>query len=185
MAKRIWTTIVLIVLGVVLGTLGAISVPVGMGVTDFWPGMLVQSVGGIWFGLWGGLLAAAGFPTLSNLMVGGTMVQVFGFIPANAVQGLIPCWAFRHFGMSPSIPGWRGIGFFALWGCLVPNLVGGAIGPAALVLSGALGWGDYPGLMWSWMFGNAVPAFLLGVPLLRFGSRILAELDLLVDGYWR
>lgn len=185
MAKRVWTTIVLIGLGLVLGTLGAVSVPVGMGVTNFWPGMLVQSVGGIWFGLWGGLIAAAGFPTLSNLLIGGSLTQIIGFIPANAAQGMIPCWAFRHFNVSPAIPGWHGIGFFALWGCLVPNLIGGAIGPAVLVLTGQLDWNGYPGVMWSWILGNAVPAFVLGVPLLRFGSRILEETGLLIKGYWR
>lgn len=185
MAKNIWITAVLIALGLVLGTLGAISVPVGMGVTNFWPGMLVQSLGGIWFGLWGGLIAAAGFPALSNLMIGGSLIQVIGFIPANAVQGLIPCWAFRHFGMSSSIPGWRGIGFFGLWGCLLPNLVGGILGPVVLALTGEIAWDAYPTMMWSWMFGNAVPAFLLGVPLLRFGSRILEEAGLLIKGYWR
>ena len=51
MAKPLWITLILIALGLILGTLGAVSIPVGMGVTEFWPGILVQAVGGIWFGL--------------------------------------------------------------------------------------------------------------------------------------
>jgi len=185
MAKPIWITLILIAIGLILGTLGAISIPLGMGVTEFWPGMLVQSLGGIWFGLWGGLIAAAAFPMLSNIMIQGSLVQIFGFLPSNVLQGVIPCWAFRHFGMSPSIPGWRGILFFAIWGCLIPNLAGGLIGPAILVLTGNLDWASYPGFVWAWCLGNAVPAFVLGVPLLRFGSRMLEEARLLIKGYWR
>ncbi|HTI44836.1 MAG TPA: hypothetical protein VL462_00560 [Candidatus Nitrosotalea sp.] len=182
--KHFWTTAVLVALGIVLGMLGAISIPVGMGVTRFWPAIVVQVCGGIWFGLWGGLVAGAAFPMLSNILIGGSLVQIFGFVPANAVQGLIPCWAFRHFGMPASIPGWRGLGFFAFWGCALPNLVGALIGPAVLVLSGELAWDSYPGFAWAWWFGNSVPAFLLGAPLLRYGSRMLEETRLLVKGAW-
>jgi integral membrane sensor domain MASE1 len=185
MAKHIWTTLALIILGLILGTLGAIAVPIGMGVTNFWPGILVQVLGGIWFGLWGGLVAAAGFPMISNLMVGGNIVQIIGFIPANALQGVIPCWAFRHFRMPPGIPGWRGIGFFALWGCIIPNMAGALVGPFVLVMTGELSWQACPGFAWTWFLGNAVPAFVLGLPLLRFGSKMLQEAHLLVAGYWR
>lgn len=183
-SKYLWVTVVLMVLGMILGTLGAVAVPVGMGVTRFWPAILVQACGGIWFGLWGGLIVSAGFPMLSNVLIGGTLIQILGFMPANAVQGLIPCWAFRHFGMPASIPGWRGIGFFALWGCALPNLAGALIGPAVLVMTDQLAIADYPAFAWAWWLGNTVPAFVLGVPLLRFGSRMLEEAHLLVKGAW-
>jgi hypothetical protein len=182
--RHVWTTVILVALGVVFGMLGAISLPVGLGVTRFWPAIVVQVCGGIWFGLWGGLIAGAAFPMLSNILIGGNLVQIFGFVPANAVQGLIPCWAFRHFGMPASIPGWRGIAFFAFWGCALPNLAGALMGPAVLVLSGALAWERYPAFAWAWWLGNAVPAFLLGVPLLRYGSRMLREAGLRVRGCW-
>lgn len=179
-----WITVGLIVLGVMLGTLGAVSVPLGMGITAFWPAIVVQICGGIWFGLWGGLVAAVIFPMLSNVLIGGDLVQVFGFIPANALQGLIPFWAFRHFTMRPAIPGWRGLVFFAFWGCLLPNLASALIGPMVLVLAGRLGWDGFPAFAWAWWFGNAVPAFLLGAPLLRYGSCMMEEMGLIVRHGW-
>jgi hypothetical protein len=39
----------LIGVGAVAGAFGSLAIPLGYGVTGFWPGVAVQAVGGIWF----------------------------------------------------------------------------------------------------------------------------------------
>ena len=43
----------LVGVGFVIAVLGSFSVPVGKGVSSFWPAMTIQCLGGIWFGGWG------------------------------------------------------------------------------------------------------------------------------------
>lgn len=171
--------------GTILGTLGTFSLPVGFGISNFWPGIVVQVTGGIWFGAWGGLLSAAVFPIFSNLLIGGTAANIIGFIPANIVQGIIPAWAFRHYRMKPDIPGRSGLAFFLFWGSLLPCFCGGLVGAASLVLFGEADWGHYFNLAWSWARSNILVSFLLGVPALRVLTPIWREYHLLVKGYWR
>lgn len=183
--RKFFVTLTLVLTGIILGTLGAFSLPVGFGISDFWPGIVVQVNGGIWFGAWGGLLSASVFPVFSNLLIGGTTANVIGFIPANIVQGIIPTWAFRHYRMAPDIPGRTGLVFFLLWGSLLPCLCGGLVGAASLVLFGEADWDQYFNLAWSWARPNILVSFLLGVPALRVLTPIWREYDLLVRGYWR
>lgn len=178
-------TLGLILAGTLLGTLGSFSTPIGSGVSQFWPGAMVQAVGGVWFGGWG-VLAGTIFPIFTNLLTGGTLVNVFGFIPANFVQGLIPALAFRRFHMSPRIPGRRGLVFYVVWGGLVPNAVGAVLGGAALVLFGeAELLRDFPRLACTWALANTFSSVLLGIPTLRVLTPLWEEADLLVRDRWR
>ncbi|PTL84835.1 hypothetical protein [Vitiosangium sp. GDMCC 1.1324] len=174
----------LLLAGTLLGTLGTFSLPIGSGISQFWPGIMVQVVGGIWFGGWG-VLAGAIFPIFVNLLSGGGAVHVLGFIPANFVQGLIPALAFRHFHMSPRIPGRRGLAFYALWGAAVPSAMGALLGVTALVLSGEADFlRDFPRLASVWALANTFSSLLLGVPTLRVLTPLWEDADLLVRGYW-
>jgi hypothetical protein len=178
-------TLGLIVAGTLLGTLGSFSTPIGSGVSQFWPGIMVQVAGSVWFGGWG-VLAGAIFPIFTNLLTGGGAVNVLGFIPANLVQGLIPALAFHHFHMSPRIPGRRGLAFYCLWGALVPSAVGAVLGGAALVLSGEADlFRDFPRLACTWALANTYSSVLLGIPTLRVLTPLWEEAELLVRGYWR
>jgi len=86
----------LTLVGLVLGALGLISIPLGHGISGFWVAGVIQVAGGIWFGGWG-VLAAAVFPSVSSALTHTPLVSILGFIPANLVQALIPAWAYRHF----------------------------------------------------------------------------------------
>lgn len=178
-------TLGLILAGTILGTLGSFSTPIGSGVSQFWPGIMVQVAGSIWFGGWG-VLAGAIFPIFTNLITGGTTVNVLGFIPANFVQGLIPALAFHHFRMSPRIPGWRGVAFYGLWGAVVPSAVGAVLGVAALVAFGEADLlRDCPRLASTWALANTFSSVLLGIPTLRVLTPLWEEADLLVRDHWR
>lgn len=178
-------TLGLIVAGTLLGTLGTFSTPVGFGVSQFWPGAMVQVSGSVWFGGWG-VLAGSLFPIFSNLLTGGSAVNVLGFIPANFAQGLIPALAFRRFHMSPRIPGRRGLVFYCVWGALVPSVVGAVLGVAALVLVGDVDLlRDSPRLVGTWALANTFSSMLLGIPTLRVLTPLWEEAALLVRGLWR
>jgi hypothetical protein len=80
---------VLLVMGTVIATLGSISFPVGDKISDFWPGIVIQTLGGLWFGKIG-TLAGVIFPIFSNIFIGGNHAQIIGFIPGNIVQSGLP-----------------------------------------------------------------------------------------------
>jgi hypothetical protein len=178
-------TLGLILAGTLLGTLGTFSTPIGSGVSQFWPGAMVQVVGSVWFGGWG-VLAGTVFPIFTNLLTGGSTANVLGFIPANLVQSLIPALAFHRFHVPPRIPGWRGVAFYALWGGIVPNTVGAVLGVSALVLFGEADLlRDSPRLACTWALANTFSSVLLGIPTLRVLTPLWEEADLLVRDHWR
>lgn len=186
MQARLLTTLTLIVVGVLLGTLGTFSLPVHLGISLFWPGMAVQVMGGVWFGTWGGLVAAGLFPIFSNALTGGGVANVLGFIPANIAQGMIPAWAFRRFRMPYDIPGWRGLLFYAVWGAIVPSVAGAILGVGALCLFGKItGLAEFMSLASTWALSNAFSSLVLGPAALRVLTPLLGEYGLTIKGYWR
>ncbi len=185
MRKPIIITLVLIGAGILLGTLGTFSLPIGRGISQFWPGIVVQVEGGIWFGAWGGLISAVTFPIFTNLLTGGTVSNVLGFIPANCAQGMVPCWAYRHFGVSPEAPGRRGFLFYVCWAAVLPSLAGALLGVGALAAFGEVRSGtDFWYLTWNWALANSLGSIVLGWPMLKVLTPIWREAGLLVQGYW-
>ena len=83
--QHFFALVLLVLLGTVMGTLGTFGLPVGHNVSVFWPAMTLQAVGGLWFGGWG-VLGGALFALLSNLITGGSLANLWGFIPSNIVQ---------------------------------------------------------------------------------------------------
>lgn len=122
-------------IGIVVGTFGSLAVPIGF-VSLFWPGQAVQSIGGIWFGWWGGI-AAALFPLISNSLSGSAPLPLsLAYVPANLLQGMIAAWAFRRFRAHPALKTGRDWGIWIVWGAIVPNFVGAAWGSTMLVVFG-------------------------------------------------
>ena len=181
--RHLWTSLVLIILGTSLATLGSFSLPIGHGISGFWPAILVQVLGGIWFGGWG---ATAGtiFPIFSNILIAGHPAYVLGFIPANMLQSFLPAWAFRRFRIDPEIPDWRGMIAFLVAGTLVPCTLGGLAGAAALVLFGGVPATEYVSIALHWMLPNLLFAGVAGYPMLRILTPLWRENGLIVTGYW-
>ena len=95
-------TALLIGIGAVVGAFGSFTLPLGFGVNFFWPAIAVQNVGSVWFGAWG-VIAAALFPIISNGIAGTPVYVSLAYIPANAVQALLPALAFRLFKADPRL----------------------------------------------------------------------------------
>jgi len=183
MKRRILTLAILCSVGLVIGTLGTWSLPLGHGYSAFWPALIVQIAGGIWFGGWG-VIAAAIFPIFTNALAHVGSSGVLGFIPANLAQGLIPAWAFRHFKMDPAIPGRKGLQFYLLWGALMPAAAGASLGALAVVLFGEAGWSSYPLLVLKWSLPHVLVSLLIGIPTLRVLTPLWRDMGCLVSGAW-
>ena len=121
----------LIGVGAVAGTFGSLSVPLGYGVTGFWPGVAVQAVGSIWFGMWG-VLAGFLFPFISNSLAGAPLYVSFAYLPSNLLQGIIPAWAFKFFKADPRLTSGKDYAIFIVFGVILNNILGAAWAVTAL-----------------------------------------------------
>lgn len=174
-------TALLIGIGAVVGAFGSFSFPIGFGVNFFWPAIAVQNIGGIWFGLWG-VIAAALFPIISNV---GTPIYVsLAYIPANAIQSLLPAWAFRFFKGDPRLKSKRDWAIFLI-SITVANIIG-ALYSTLVVLKGfgLLTAESVPLFIWGWFGGNEVAGIVFGVILLKALSSVVITTTAFVKKWW-
>ncbi len=172
--RHILLTMVLFVTGAIVGAFGQFTLPLRFGVNFFWPGIVVQNVGGIWFGAWG-VLAGALFPIVSN-GIGGTPIMVsLAYIPANALQSFLPAWAFRVFRADPRLATPRDWGVFLLT-ITISNALG-ALWSSMIVLRGfgLLDPGSALLFVWGWFAGNEIAGIVFGGLLLKtFSSLVMS-----------
>lgn len=169
--------------GVVVGTFGSMAVPVGF-VSAFWPGQAIQSVGCIWFGMWGGI-ASIVFPLISNAISGSASIVVsLAYVPGNFLQGMMAGWAFRLFKCDPRLKSGKDWAVFAIFGALICNLVGAAWGVMVLRLFGLIAPSSTLTVWLGWAIGNAVPSFILGAILLKFVSPLILKSKSFCKKYW-
>lgn len=176
-------TALFIGIGTVVGAFGSLAVPLGF-VSAFWPGQALQAVGGIWFGLWGGGIAAVIFPFFSNAIAGISVPISLLYVPANFAQGMIPAWAFRHFKADPALKTRRDYVIWTVWGVLIPNLFGSLWGSAML----AFVIKAIPPSAWfftwlGWFVGNSLPSLILGAILLKALSPLVVRTRVFCRGY--
>jgi len=176
--RRFVTFLFLIFLGTIVSTLGSISLPIGFGegLTSFWPGMVVQVLGSIWFGLWG-VAAGVIFPIFSGAIVGSDLLGLVGFIPANLAQCLIPYIIYRHYRLELPPKTFRDYLFFILGGIILPASAGALLGGLAIGLARFQGVYDLhlTHLMIRWLLGCAIPVLLFGLPLLVMLSPVFLQ----------
>ena len=170
-------------IGVVIGTFGSIAVPLGF-IAAFWPGQAIQSVGSIWYGMWGGV-AAFVFPIISNAISGSApLVVSLCYIPGNFAQGIIAGWAFRKFQADPRLKSGKDWVIFTEFGALIPNIIGAAWGSTILRLFGMVTPAAHFTTFVGWFLGNAPTSWLLGVIMLKFISPIVLKTKAFCKGYW-
>lgn len=173
-----------VLLGTVVGSLGTVGLPVGYNVSAFWPAMTIQLVAGLWFGGWG-VLGGTLFAVFSNLLTGGSLANVWGFIPSNVVQSGLCALVFRRWRLDPCLRGRRDLLGFVLAGVLGANLLGAGLGLVALWLGGDLSHASQAlTILVSWTVGNGLPCLLLGIPLLRVLSPLVMDSPLFCVSWW-
>jgi len=173
----------LIGIGAVVGAFGSLSFPLGFGVNFFWTGIAVQNVGAIWFGMWG-VIAAALFPIISNGIAGTPVYISLAYIPANAVQALLPAWGFRYFKADPSLR--TGRDYLILLATITISNIFGALYSPLVVLKGfgLLTAESVPLFIWGWFGGNEVAGIILNIILLKALSSVVVRTKAFVKGWW-
>ena len=173
----------LIGVGAVAGTFGSIAIPLGYGVTGFWPGVAVQAVGGIWFGMWG-VLAGALFPFISNSLAGAPLYVSVAYFPSNFIQGFLPAWVFRAFKVDPRLRTGRDWVHFIWSAVVVNNFRGGLWAVTALQWFGLITVASVPLFFSGWVIGNGVPALVFGAILLKALSPVVIRHRVFCKGWW-
>ncbi|RYL92747.1 hypothetical protein EWI07_08765 [Sporolactobacillus sp. THM7-4] len=170
-------------IGVVVGTFGSLAVPVGF-VSAFWPGQAIQSVGCIWFGMWGGI-ASIVFPMISNAIAGSASIAVsLAYVPGNFLQGMMAGWAFRLFKCDPRLKGGKDWAVFTVFGVIICNAIGAGWGVMVLRMFGLISPSSTLTVFLGWAIGNAVPSFILGAILLKFVSPLILKSKSFCKKYW-
>ena len=114
----LWTSIAMLV-----GELGTFSIPFVEKASLFWPAMVFQTVGGLWFGGLG-ILSAMIFPLVSNALGGFPWPQNLAWISGNFIQGGLLRFYFQYRGWDPSLPTGKEIRGFILIGAILSNVLG-------------------------------------------------------------
>ncbi len=170
-------------IGIVVGTFGSLAIPIGF-VSAFWPGQAVQAIGGIWYGMWGGI-AGTIFPFISNSLSGSAPLPVsLAYVPANFVQSMAAGWAFRAFRADPSLRTSRDWWIWIVWGVLAANLFGSFWGSNVLVFFGLVTRAAWPTVWAGWFVGNTIPSVVLGSIILKYVSPLVVQTRGFTKGYW-
>lgn len=170
-------------IGVVVGTFGSLAIPLGF-VTAFWPAQAIQSVGSIWFGMWGGI-ASFVFPLISNVLSGSAPLPVsIAYIPGNFLQGMLAGFAFRYFKADPRLKTGKDWMMFVIFGVIGCNLIGAGWGSTVLRSFGLISPASHLIVFLGWFLGNSIPSFILGVILLKFISPIVIRTKAFCKKLW-
>lgn len=188
-SKKIYLAIVLMTVGSVVSALGTVSVPWSYELSDFcklsyfWPGVLVQVLGGMWFG-WVGVASGIVFPTISNWLTGGGSLQLVGYIGANTIQSLLPYLIYRWRRRPPVVSTFGDTAFFLVT-CILSMIVAGALGAAAIFWWGAAEYSflHFADTAWLWGWIHIRALFIIGVPMMMFVAPKVTSSDLAAS-YW-
>ncbi|MBN2556591.1 MAG: hypothetical protein JXA97_11675 [Anaerolineales bacterium] len=175
--------VLLVGIGFIVGAFGSISFPLGFGVNYFWTGIAVQQVGSIWFGGWG-ILAGMIFPVLSNGIAGTPLLVAAAYIPANAIQALLPAWAFRKYKGDPRLNSLRD--YTILLAAMIISSAIGAVYSPLVVLRGfdLIPNETLPLYIWGWFGGNVVAGLALNFALLKALSPVVIRTTVFIKRWW-
>ena len=180
--KCVEITLILIVIGVIVGLIGSLSIPLAYSITFFWPAVTVQVIGGIWFGWWG-IIAGTVFPLISNHILGVPNIVNITFIPANFIQGFIPAFLMKKFNANVRLTKLRDHIIFAA-GVTISNLLSALWSVTALYVQGLLVASEIFKYYLAWSIGNIFPALILGEIHLRIFSDFVLESKWRCDGWF-
>ncbi|WIY82534.1 MASE1 domain-containing protein [Propionimicrobium sp. PCR01-08-3] len=170
-------------IGIVVGTFGSLAIPLGY-ITAFWPGQAIQTVGGIWYGGWGGI-AGAVFPIISNAIAGSAPLPVsLAYLPGNLAQAIVGGIAFRAFKADPRLKSGRDWMVFTVFGIIVSNLIGAGWGCVVLLMFNLVTPGAFLVTFIGWFLGNSIASWVLGAVMLKFISPIVLKSKAFVKGIW-
>lgn len=183
MKKHISVFVAVFILGLILGTLGTVSFPVGSNITYFWPAAALQTISGIFFGFWG-VLAGVTFPIVTNFWTDGTFGHTVGFIPSSLLQCAIPAIVTRKYASILDFTKMRYIALFIIACAIAPHVLGSLAGCGILYGIGNIkDSAEFWSLVITWIIGNVPSAVIFGFLLVKTLLPILKDNGLYYEGY--
>ncbi|MGQ4832841.1 MAG: hypothetical protein ACP6IS_02945 [Candidatus Asgardarchaeia archaeon] len=181
-AKNTFLVIVLTIIGSMIGLFGSLSFHIGYSITYFWPAIIIQLIGGLWFGIYG-VAAGVLFPIISDLAVGTPLFLTIMYIPANFIQSFLPVWSFRRFEADICLRRAKDQLIFLIFGVFLTNVFGALWGSFSLVIAGYIPFEEMTRYFVAWFIGNTIPALVLGELLLLTLSPYVKKSGLYIH-YW-
>ena len=175
----LWTSIAMLV-----GELGTFSIPLVEQASLFWPAMVFQTVGGLWFG-GPGILLRNDLSLVSNVLGGFPWPQNIAWISGNFIQGGLLRFYFQNKGWDPSLPTGKEIRGFILIGAILSNVLGALVTMTLLSLTPyGLPWSRSMTYCATSIIGNGLPCILLGIPMLKIFSPLVIRSPLFFPRLW-
>ncbi|MFA6409385.1 MAG: hypothetical protein WCW01_04340 [Gammaproteobacteria bacterium] len=164
-----------VIIGTILGLLGMGDFSSTNRIAYFWPGAVVQSVAGVFFGMIG-VMAGTTFPIFSDAMSGITLIKVLVWIPANFVQSFIPYLVKKIFKFEPCEFNKKTVICFIVGCSVIPHLVGSivaSLGYYSLHEMATLK--EQIGVFLNWITSNISISIIFGLLLLKFFAPALRK----------
>ena len=182
--QHLLAALLLTLVGSVVGTLGLISLPPSIWLGGFGFALALQVAGGVWFGAWG-VLAAAAIGLASGLLNGDPAFLVWCLLPSNLVQGFFTGWIFRRWRFDPALSTRRDLLAFLIAGPLASDILGRVLAEAMLYLAGhPHGDTDAAHFLAGRFLGNTIPSLLLGVFLMKALSPHVLRSPFFCKSWW-
>jgi hypothetical protein len=177
--KQLILTAVLSTLIGFLVFFAAITVTFLPGVAALYPASAVEATAGAWFGLIGAMASYIGLIVAGS--VGGWFPIPNGLVLSisDFILAIVPAIAVRWLGLDPTIPNWKhAVGF------VVASMIGSFVGSLwynllnqhvfKVIAGEATFWIAVAG----WNIGNFIIIVIIGLPLMKYGTRAIMALDL-------
>jgi HAMP domain-containing protein len=176
--------LLLALVGSVVGTLGLISLPPTLWLGGFGFALALQVAGGVWFGAWG-VLAAAAIGLASGFLNGDPAYLVWCLLPSNVIQGFFTGWVFRRWKFDPTLPTRRDLLAYVMAGPLASDILGRIMAEGTLFLAGhPHADTDAAHFLAGRLLGNSLPSLLLGVFLMRALSPHIMDSPFFCKRWW-
>jgi hypothetical protein len=174
----------------ILSWLGVIALPVGIvSVSSLFVAIGFGIPFAIWFGGWGLIIGYIGSFIGAGLLAGTPLLLSIPFAFVDWIQFGIPLLAYRllaaNMGLHPlgkDVYTIKGIGFFAVFGCVLPNGLGALYGISILALGGLVP----PDAFWpafgAWWIGNMIVSIIIAPILLSVLTPVIERFGLATSG---
>jgi len=162
------------ILGSILGLLGIVDFNATNKMAFFWPGTVIQSIAGIFFGMTG-VLAGVAFPIFSDGISGLTFVKILIWTPANFIQSFIPFLTKKLFKFDPYTFNKKTIWCFIIGCAIVPHLLGALLASFGYYFFHEITGKEYLSILLNWLKSNVPASIIFGLLLLKFFAPALKE----------
>jgi hypothetical protein len=174
----------------ILSWSAVIALPIGVvGVSSLFVAIGFGIPFAIWFGGWGLVIGYVGTFIGAGLLAGTPLLLAIPFAFVDWIQFGIPVLAYRllaaNVGLHPlgkDVYTRKGMAFFVVFGCVLPNVFGALYGVTILTLGGLVPPDAVWLTIWGWWIGNMVVSIIIAPILLSVLTPVIERYGLATSG---